>query len=94
MALTPQQLAQGYRQGPYVWPGGYPIYLVLEDGEMPCWECLKTEYPSIVQAAKSPNRTGWEPEGYIVLWETEEPELCAHCSKELESAYGDVTEAS
>lgn len=76
---------------PYVWPGGYPIYLVLSDGEMLCHACAKTEYRQISQALRDhDHHSGWRPVSAEVLWESpDEPELCAHCNKTLKPAYGD-----
>ena len=92
MLITDKRtLAAAYRHGPYAWPGGYPAYLLMQDGEMICWTCFREEYREIAEASTNPSySTGWEPYGLDVLWEG--PELCAHCTTELQSAYGDTTE--
>ena len=83
---TIQQVKEAIRQ-PYAWPGGYPIYTVLADGELLCCECARAEFRQIVRATYTNDRGGWAAAGADVLWESESPELCAHCNKELQPAY-------
>jgi len=83
--ITHERLEEFFDYGPYAWPGGYPVYLVLEDGTYLCWECFKENYKEIDEAIDCPG-TGWGPMGYKIIWEGEE--FCAHCNKLLESAYG------
>ena len=92
MLITDKRtLAAAYRHGPYAWPGGYPAYLLMQDGEMICWTCFRAEYGLIADAlTRDDNTGGWRPYGLDVL--TEGPELCAHCATELQSAYSDTTE--
>jgi hypothetical protein len=87
-------LASAFRQGGCTWPGGYPLYLLTSDGAVLCRQCFKTEYPLILESLRdTQTESGWHPAALLVLWETEDgPELCAHCSCELESAYGVVGE--
>lgn len=79
-------------RSPFAWPGGYPVYVVLSDGEMLCHACSRTEYREMSRALRDPALThsGWRPVGAEVLWEESEdsgPELCAHCGDPLETAY-------
>ena len=85
-----RDLARAYRHGPHAWPGGYPAYLHMADGETLCWTCFRSEYGLIAQAARDQDDTGgWRPAALDVLWETTDgPDHCDHCSAELESAYG------
>ena len=73
----------------YAWPGGYPMYLVMMDGESLCMDCAKTEYRQIARANRYGDRyDGWATVGADVNWE--DPELyCAHCGKRIESAYAE-----
>ena len=62
----------------YAWPGGYPLYIVMEDGEALCVECGKKEYRLLAE--------GWRPEAPDINWE--DPDLyCCHCHERIESAY-------
>jgi hypothetical protein len=80
-----EQVKRAIRE-PYAWPGGYPVYTLLADGELLCRECARSEFKQIVYATRHNLRDGWKAAGADILWEgTEE---CAHCNKELPSAYG------
>lgn len=69
---------------PFAWPGGYPIYTVMSDGELLCPECARENYRLIVQDTKDSSGC-WEVVGSMVLWEA--IDYCAHCHKKLEAAY-------
>lgn len=72
-------------RNPFAWPGGYPVYTVMRDGELLCSKCAKGNYRLIAQATKDDLGDGWQAAGADILWEGEE--YCAHCGKELEPAY-------
>jgi hypothetical protein len=72
---------------PYSGPGGYPIYMILSNGELLCRDCARENWRSIVDSTKHGYGDGWEVVGVDVLWEG--LDFCTHCSKQLESAYGD-----
>lgn len=78
--------ARGNRS--YAWPGGYPVYLHMADGAMLCPDCAKSEYRQISDSTRNRFSDGWQADGLAVYWEGP-AECCAHCSKTLESAYGD-----
>ena len=72
--------------GAYAWPGGYPVYAWMADGEPLCFDCVKNE--SEVHEDPSECNEQWRFVGADVYWEG--PAMsCAHCNRELESAYGD-----
>jgi hypothetical protein len=73
---------------PYAWPGGYPLILVLADGETLCAKCARAEYRQISNATRHALRSDWRAFDVRVHWEGE-PETCAHCMvAKTESAYG------
>jgi hypothetical protein len=74
-------------RNPFAWPGGYPVYTVMADGELLCPDCARKEYRQIVQSTKNHYRDGWQAKGTLILWEGFD--YCCHCNKELESAYGE-----
>ena len=86
---TTTDLRAAVREGPYAWPGGYPLYAVAQDGEALCFDCLRTEYRQILWAVKNEDKhSGWRIIGIDTNWE--DPSLrCTHCSKLIESAYGE-----
>ncbi len=73
----------------YAWPGGYPLYIVMADGESLCVECGKREYKLLAQACRDKDKTGgWLPYAPDVNWE--DPDLyCCHCEERIESAYAE-----
>ena len=87
---TPRDLAYAFRQGPYCWPGGYPLMLVMADGECLCWKCYQNEYSAIAGEIGDYRGTGWKPSGVDINWEDTDL-YCAHCNDKIESAYGDDT---
>jgi hypothetical protein len=71
----------------YAWPGGYPMMLVLHDGEVLCWKCAKENARQILCSTRSNARDGWAAEGVDVNYEGDS--YCAHCNDKLEAAYED-----
>lgn len=84
---------RSYARSPYAWPGGYPLILIMDDGECLCAKCARVEYRAISFATRNDDRTGWQASGVDVYWEGE-PIYCAHCNATIESAYGPVDEAA
>ncbi len=75
----------------YAWPGGYPLYLVCDDGGSLCIECSKKEYRQIVYSIRHNVRDGWKVEGVNINWE-DTYLCCDHCGEKIESAYGEQQE--
>ena len=75
----------------YAWPGGYPLYLVMVDGDALCPKCVKENFALIVRATRDDDHTGWASMGAQINYE--EPDLnCAHCSQYIDAAYVDRDE--
>ena len=74
-------------RNPYAWPGGYPVYVVMADGELLCRDCACKHYRYIAYETNHPFSGGWESAGADILYEG--TEYCGHCNCELESAYGE-----
>ncbi len=71
----------------YAWPGGYPMILIMSDGEVLCADCARNEYRLISQATRANDRGGWAAAAVDIHWEGP-PEYCAHCNVGILSAYG------
>ena len=82
-----QELRQALRN-PYAWPGGYPTYIMLSDGEVICHDCGKSEYRQLSYSLRNQLRDGWRPVAHFINYEDSEA-YCCHCNKHLESAHGD-----
>jgi hypothetical protein len=81
-----EQVKHAIRE-PHAWPGGYPVYTVLSDGELLCAKCARAEFRQIVRETKQRLDGGWRAAGAEILWEGKES--CAHCHEDLPSAYGE-----
>ena len=71
-------------RNPYAWPGGYPIVLLMYDGEVLCNRCLKGNYRMILKRTHDQDNDDWTAVGLMVLEGTEEdygPMVCAHCGE-------------
>ena len=69
----------------YAWPGGYPLALLMADGEALCPACAVANVDLIADAFDRGD--SWRAEGAFIHWEG--PALvCAHCSARIASAYG------
>jgi len=83
-------LRKAFRHGPYAWPGGYPCYFVMADGEPLSFKAAKENRRELLEAlAHTADRhNGWRPIGLEINWE--EPDLyCAHSGERIESAYAE-----
>jgi len=76
-------------RNPYAWPGGYPVYVVMADGELLCRDCARKNYKEIVRHVNDNMNTDWEAAGAEILWEDFDNNNCCHCGIRLESAYGE-----
>jgi hypothetical protein len=83
-----QDLARAYKHGPYTFPGGYPVYGIFSDSAWCCWECFKSEYGLIAESVKDQDKGGWDLVAIDINYE-DTSAYCGHCSKHLESAYGE-----
>lgn len=82
---TITELKNILRNGPYAWPGGYEIYFYADDGELICYNCVKSNLRQIFRSIQHKQNDGWRIIGYVTS-ETileDELEICAHCGKEL-----------
>ena len=71
----------------YAWPGGYPVYAVMDDGESLCPSCARENVRLILSATHDRDiHSGWYFSGAQVNWE-DDSLYCAHCGKPLEPAY-------
>ncbi len=78
---------------PFAWPGGYPLFAIMDDGGSLCVKCLKSEFVLIARSTiQSHNHAwpvdGWSAHGIDINWE--DPDLyCDHCNRRIESAYAE-----
>lgn len=84
-----QQMRATLRNGGYAWPGGYPLYMILQDGCAMCVDCARKEYKQVARARRYWNND--DSFGIVacdVNYENNDL-YCDHCNKQIESAYGE-----
>jgi hypothetical protein len=69
----------------YAWPGGYPLFAVMDDGKCLCMDCARQEFRQIARAHHLGLSNGWHVIGCDVNWEDDM--TCTHCGGSIESAY-------
>lgn len=88
--MTLAEIKGRLRAGKYAWPGGYPIFFIMSDGEAMSFEGVRACWRDIVQAHICPDyrHSGFHVAGAEINWE--DPELfCCHTNARIESAYAD-----
>jgi hypothetical protein len=76
----------------YAWPGGYPLAIVMADGELMCPGCARGNYNLIADRFVSPKGGSdieqWRAVGIEALYEDaeEDPAKCCHCGKAVDKA--------
>jgi hypothetical protein len=77
----------------FAWPGGYPIVYLFRDGGSLCPDCANRHIDEIdadIRGGRVWNsHGGWALSACDTHMEGE-PEVCDHCGKEIESAYGPI----
>lgn len=80
------------RNGPYAWPGGYPLYWIMADGGALEWNVCKTERRAMLEALRDMETNNWPmkewlPIALVINWEDADL-TCDHTGNRIESAYG------
>jgi hypothetical protein len=85
------------RNGPYAWPGGYPLYWIMADGSAIAFDVARVSYEGrrMLEALRD-NATGnwparadeWRPVAIEINWEDENL-VCDHTGENIPSAYGE-----
>lgn len=79
---------KAFVRSPYAWPCGYPLFAITTDSGCLCHSCTKEHYRLIREAQRDDDNSGWNVAAIDVNWE-DEALYCDHCSKLIESAYGE-----
>ncbi len=85
---TLSDLRRAFRNGPYAWPGGYPCYFLMDDGEALSFAAAKENRRRLIESVVNKQRDGWNPIAFDINWEDGEM-ICCHTGKRIESAYAD-----
>ena len=84
-SMAPRAFLDALESGPYTWPGGYPVYFLMGDGEPMCFTCANDNRKRIILADRYCERD-WAVLAHDVNWE-DSSLICAHCGQEIEVAY-------
>lgn len=86
--MTTEEFLKALEDGPYAWPGGYPLFFVTSDGGCLHVKCAEENKDSIVDSIEGDHHDGWLVEAQDINWE--DPDLfCDHCGERIESAYAE-----
>ena len=69
----------------FAWPGGYPVYYLMDDCEALCPTCVNDPSNPVHEGGDA---DGWRIEAADVNYEDAHL-YCAHCNKRIESAYAE-----
>ena len=84
------------RNGPWAWPGGYPLYWMMADGGVCAFRVAKSERRYMLEALRDAATGNWPdkqwlPVAFDVNWE-DTFLICDHTGDRIPSAYGDDDE--
>ena len=85
-----KKLDEVLKNGPYAWPGGYPLFFITNDGAAVSFEAVKQEIESVQDSIDSKCDDGWQVVAVEVNWEDENL-LCDHTGEKIQSAYGETS---
>ena len=81
------------REGPWAWPGGYPVAFLAENGDVVSWEAVRASWRDVARAhIRSAPWDEWALACEFIHWEGP-AYVCAVTGKPIPSAYGDPWEA-
>jgi len=83
---TGAQLRATLRAGPYVWPGGYPLFFLLSDGACASFAAVRANLPQCTRAIRDRSHDGWRIVGCDVNWEDADM-VCAISDEPIAPAY-------
>ena len=87
--ITIQQFEEYLQNGPFAFPGGYPLYFITADGCALSFDAAEEQREQIIDAIKEPGTNDqWQIIGIDVNWEDTDL-VCGHNGKRIPSAYGE-----
>jgi hypothetical protein len=81
-----QDFLNQLKQGPYSFPGGYPVYFITKDGGVLSFDSANEMKKEIVDAIKDGYEDQWVVVGADINWE-DNSLYCDHSGEKIESAY-------
>lgn len=85
---TSKDLRLAVRQGSYAWPGGYPLFFVMDDGACLNPSTVRDHYRQVLKSVRSKHNDGWRAISLEINYE--DPDLYdSYTGDRIESAYHD-----
>jgi len=72
--------------GPFAWPGGYPLYFICADGAALSFDAAVENAHLIREAIAEKDNSGWRVVAACINWEDENL-ICEHTGKQIAPAY-------
>lgn len=85
-AFTISDFRRAMVDGAYAWPGGYPRYFVMDDGEALSFAAAKANRRAILESTAGRINDGWCIAGVDINWE-DASLYCAHTGERIPAAY-------
>jgi hypothetical protein len=85
---TVEQFDNQLSYGAYAFPGFYPLYFLMSDGEAMSFESAKKNADQIREAIATKSNDGWRVVAVDVNWER--VLYCCDSGKQIESAYDSI----
>ncbi len=86
--FTVKQFDEALKNGPYAWPGGYPLFFLLSDGETLGFAAAADNADEIRWAIEHQDNSGWCVDAVAINWE-DDFMICCHDGDPIPSAYGE-----
>ena len=83
---TSRDFLETLKAGPFAWPGGYPIFFIMSDGEPLSFNSAKTNAMLIARSICHKARDGWRVVACDVNYE-DGSLFCCHSGERIEAAY-------
>lgn len=83
--IIPQEIKLAIRQR-YAWPGGYPLFLLCDDGGCLCVDCGRKNWDLIARSIVNGDMDGWNVIAADINWEDDDL-ICDHCADDIDCAY-------
>lgn len=81
-------LKHAIRDHGFAWPGGYPMYAVMADGDVLSIQACKDNWADICRSTIGRHRDGWQFVACDINWENVAL-YCSHTGERIESAYAE-----
>ena len=91
---SPADFQEALDNGPWAWPGGYPLFFVTSDGAALSYESAKDNAHLVKRAILERDKTTtdqWDVVFVDVNWE-DVALYCEHSNERIPCAYGDERE--